>query len=381
MQFTNNAQSAQWASISATSSGKLVIGTQTDGVGVGGTPSYPFHVQSSNVNIVGIESSGAETKVNLVNTSTNGRTYSIISGGSGGSFAGGLFGIWDNTASQIRMSINASGDIRLNGGLQMGSRSRTQNQTGGLGQVFGSVFSDEFGTGNRVAYFSGTSGVSTWYGTTTKVFAAIDGSGTDGLSFWSNDSNGSWANIINYGASSITFNRVLSIATWRGSIDRAWDNYPSITINNTTDLGPQGEFRIHGYPGGSGGDYSINLRIDGSYLNLSDARIKTNVTPITGALDLVGNLNGVRYQKMNRSLQPETHTNINNGVKFGLIAQDSIEFIPECIAQTPNATPLENGWCDEYAVDYSQLTPLLIEAIKELSNQVKDLTNQINNQG
>lgn len=380
MQFTNNAQSAQWASISATSSGKLVIGTQTDGVGVGGTPSYPFHVQSSNYLLAGFQSSGAETKIDLINTSTNGRTYSIISGGSGGSFAGGLFGIWDNTASTLRLSITSTGDIRLNGGLQMGSRSRTQNQTGGLGQVFGSVFSDEFATGNRVAYFGGTSGVSTWYGTTSKVFAAIDGQGTEGLSFWSNDVNGGWANIINYGASLITFNRPLDFATWRGRIDRAWDNYPSITIYNTTDLGPQGEFRIHGYPG-AGGDYSINLRIDGSYLNLSDARIKTNITPIVGALDIVSNLNGVRYQRMNRSLQPETHTNINNGVKFGLIAQDSIPFIPECVSQTIDAQPLENGWCDEYAMDYAQLTPLLIEAIKELSNQVKDLTNQINNQG
>ena len=174
-------------------------------------------------------------------------------------------------------------------------------------------------------------------------------------------------------ASTITLHKNVSIVRWQGAIDRAWDNYPSITIYNSTGLGPQGEFRIHGYPGGSGGDYSINVRIDGSYLNLSDARIKTNVTPITGALDLVGNLNGVRYQKMNRSLQPETHTNINNGIKFGLIAQDSIEFIPECVAQTPNAMPLENGWCDEYAMDYAQLTPLLIEAIKELTARVQQL--------
>ena len=130
---------------------------------------------------------------------------------------------------------------------------------------------------------------------------------------------------------------------------------------------------IHGDPGGSGGDYSINLRIDGSYLNLSDARIKTNITPIVGALDIVSNLNGVRYQRMNRSLQPETHTNINNGIKFGLIAQDSIPFIPECVSQTIDAQPLENGWCDEYAMDYAQLTPLLIEAIKELTARVAQL--------
>lgn len=394
LQFVNNGVTAQWGSIVATSGGKLVLNTQNDGVGIGGTPSYPFHIQSSNYNIMAVESSGSETKVNLINTSTNGRTYSIISGGSGGAFSGGLFGIWDNTSSTLRVSISNAGNIRLNGGLQMGSRNRQQTGTGGLNVTFGSVLSDEFGDANRVVYYCGTSGVSTWYGTPSKVFGAIDGNGTTGLSFWSNDDSGGWANIFNYGSTQITANRhfyATSTATFGGTgtnawsmpylamlFNRLWDSYPGIQINNDTTWGPITEFRIHGYSGVSGGDFSINLRIDGSYLNLSDARIKTNVNPISNALQIVKNLQGVRYQRMNRSLEPETHSNINNGIKFGLIAQDSIPHIPECVSQTLDAQPLENGWCDEYAMDYAQLTPLLIEAVKELSNELQELKNSLN---
>ena len=192
LQFTNNAVSAQWGSVVATSGGKLVLNSQTDGVGVGGTPTYPFHVQTSNYLTAAFQSSGVETKIDLINTSTNGRTYSIISGGAGGAFAGGLFGIWDNTAATLRLSITSAGVIRLNGGLQMGTRSRQQTQTGGYNVTFGSVISDEYGDTNRIAYFCGTNGVSTWYGTPSKVFGAIDGQGSEGLSFWSNDTWRPW---------------------------------------------------------------------------------------------------------------------------------------------------------------------------------------------
>lgn len=152
--------------------------------------------------------------------------------------------------------------------------------------------------------------------------------------------------------------------------NRLWDGYPGIEIENDTTWGPKDEFRIHGYGGPSGADFSINLRIDGGTYYTSDARVKTNISNVDKALDTVTKLQGIRYQRMNRSLEPETHGNVNNGVKFGFLAQDCIDIIPEAITKTENATVLENGWCDEYAVDYAQLTPLLVEAIKELSDKV-----------
>ena len=52
----------------------------------------------------------------------------------------------------------------------------------------------------------------------------------------------------------------------RCGYDRGWDNYPSITVRNDTTNGPQTEFRIHGASGISGGDISVNLRVDGGFI-------------------------------------------------------------------------------------------------------------------
>jgi hypothetical protein len=58
----------------------------------------------------------------------------------------------------------------------------------------------------------------------------------------------------------------------RVAYDRAWDNYPSITVYNTTDQGPQNDFRIHGVGGANGGDFNVRLLVDGTIQSLSDVQ-------------------------------------------------------------------------------------------------------------
>ena len=58
----------------------------------------------------------------------------------------------------------------------------------------------------------------------------------------------------------------------RTAYDRGWSNYPSITVYNTTDQGPQGDFRIHGAAGANGGDFSVRLLVDGTIESLADVR-------------------------------------------------------------------------------------------------------------
>jgi hypothetical protein len=60
-----------------------------------------------------VASSSAEIGINLVNTGSTGRTYELISGGSGGAFAGGLFGIYDRTAAAARLAIDSSGNVGI----------------------------------------------------------------------------------------------------------------------------------------------------------------------------------------------------------------------------------------------------------------------------
>ena len=157
-------------------------------------------------------------------------------------------------------------------------------------------------------------------------------------------------------------------------INRLWEGYPGIQVNNDTTFGGVGEFRVHGFSGISGGDFGVNFRIDGTYLTGSDMRMKTDVSTIGGALDTVKNLRGVKYLRINRELDADIpDTSMTEGVKYGFIAQEIMEHAPEVVFQTPNHEPLENGWANEFAVDYGGLTPLLVEAIKELEIRLSTL--------
>ncbi len=71
---------------------------------------------------------------------------------------------------------------------------------------------------------------------------------------------------------------------WGATLDRKWDGFPSITVDNDTGL-TQGEFRIHGDPGTAGGDFAINFRVDGKLLSdgVSQANAVSNATAITVA--------------------------------------------------------------------------------------------------
>jgi hypothetical protein len=154
----------------------------------------------------------------------------------------------------------------------------------------------------------------------------------------------------------------------RTGYDRQWDNFPSISVLNDTTNGPQGEFRIHGLPGISGGDYSVVTRCDGGYLTGSDARRKINVEPITGALDKVLQLCGTTFNIISRNGQIDPY---QTGKKMGWIAQDAIKIIPELVNFDQGAdTPNENGWASAYSIDYQGAAPLLGEAIKELKEQL-----------
>ena len=162
----------------------------------------------------------------------------------------------------------------------------------------------------------------------------------------------------------------------RCAFDRAWDNYPSISVKNDTTYGGQGEFRIHGIGGASGGDFSVATRSDGGFISGSDARRKSNIEPITNALQTVMQLQGKKFNLINRDgdLDPMR----GERKQYGLIAQDSIEFIPEVVTHYPEVdTPNENGWASAYSIDYPALVPLLIEAIKEQQTIISTLQARI----
>ena len=89
----------------------------------------------------------------------------------------------------------------------------------------------------------------------------------------------------------------------------------------------------------------------------SDLRLKDNVIRIDDSLSKVEKLRGVSYEL--KSDPGTTH--------LGLIAQEVNEVLPEVVKLDDNSK--------YYGISYQSLVPVLIEAIKELSDRVKKLEN------
>ena len=94
----------------------------------------------------------------------------------------------------------------------------------------------------------------------------------------------------------------------------------------------------------------------------SDRRLKENIRTIDNALETVEEMRGVYY---NRIDDEEKKT------EMGFIAQE----VDEIEGAKPLITYAED--IDQYGVSYGNTTALLVEAVKELSQQVKDLQIEV----
>ena len=103
---------------------------------------------------------------------------------------------------------------------------------------------------------------------------------------------------------------------------------------------------------------SLNVTGDITAFSTSDERLKSNITPILDGLDKVGEIQGYEYDW----IENEHHT--NTGHDIGVIAQEIEKIAPEAV------TTRDNGY---KAVKYEKLIPILIQAIKELNDKVKQL--------
>lgn len=94
------------------------------------------------------------------------------------------------------------------------------------------------------------------------------------------------------------------------------------------------------------------------FLITSDARLKTDVQPLTGVLDKLASIRGVSFEWNDLSKSQ----GLSKGKKqIGVIAQELEAVYPELVARS--------GDQDYRAVDYNKLTTILIEAIKELRSE------------
>jgi hypothetical protein len=91
--------------------------------------------------------------------------------------------------------------------------------------------------------------------------------------------------------------------------------------------------------------------------SLSDATLKTNITPITNASTVVDGLNGVGYDWADGS-----------GHAYGMIAQQVEEVIPEAVKTDANGIK---------SVNYSMVIPFLVETVKQLRQDIAEIKAQL----
>ena len=93
----------------------------------------------------------------------------------------------------------------------------------------------------------------------------------------------------------------------------------------------------------------------GIFTSLSDENQKTNIKPIQNALNIVENIKGVTFDWKESDLP-----------SAGLIAQDVEKYLPQLIENVD----------DKKTLNYNGVIGILVEAIKELNEKVKQLENK-----
>ena len=164
------------------------------------------------------------------------------------------------------------------------------------------------------------------------------------------DNSATWTNSIDGSGSSgyiPKFNGTTSVAN---SI--LFDDGDQIVVNGTS---PQSTNKLT-VNGGTYIDGTLNVTGDITAFFSSDIALKDNVVNIDDALVKVESINGVKFDWNDKST--------NTGHDVGVIAHEIEEILPEIVATR------QDGY---KAVRYEKLVPVLIEAIKELSERVKKL--------
>jgi len=145
-----------------------------------------------------------------------------------------------------------------------------------------------------------------------------------------------------------------------GGTEIAAFNNASNTLEIETKVS-DGDLLIKGNDGGSGitactFDMSAagKATFNDDVVAFSDERLKSNIETIPNALDKVLKMRGVNFEK-------------NGHKSMGVIAQEVQKIIPEVVS-----TEMKDG--EEYlGVAYPNMVGVLIEAIKDLQNQVNEL--------
>lgn len=191
------------------------------------------------------------------------------------------------------------------------------------------------------------------------------------------------------GVSGIGFNGVVGTSqNAQGFGVYGYNNSPATGTAPSLGIGTYG----YGYNGvygqtsnvtlGWAGYFTADIGVDGAgysvggWFTASDRRLKSDIVPITGALDKLALIQGTHYTITTPSQQMGGELHFKKREQYGVIAQDLQVVFPEMVSE--KAIFNNSGDNTLYkTVDYIQLVPVLIEAVKELNAEVELLKKEL----
>jgi hypothetical protein len=161
-----------------------------------------------------------------------------------------------------------------------------------------------------------------------------------------------------------------------GDVDtEVWAIYKEGTTNDLRFYhGGSNKIWIRGGTGnvGIGGDPSASkLYVNGlacgtsSWGICSDRKFKRDIQNVTGAIEKVMGLRGISFLWRSEEYEDK---NFDTGRHYGVVAQEIEEVLPEVVMGEPG---------DDKSVAYSEIIPVLIEAIKELKIENDELRRRV----
>ena len=157
------------------------------------------------------------------------------------------------------------------------------------------------------------------------------------------------------------------------------------TSNSSDAIGVRGAVPTAGSWLGYGGYFSGGLAYANGLYNISDRRMKKDITDLSGALDKITSLRGVTF-KYNID-QYEKYFGQDTRTYVGFVAQEVEAVVPEAVADkyiTSNGGDKDSSFdmnnVDREVikvVDYVSIVPLLVEAIKEQQQEIETLKAEV----
>ena len=157
------------------------------------------------------------------------------------------------------------------------------------------------------------------------------------------------------------------------------------TITTTFSIGSSGQFYMathiqptvaNNWMCGTSGSPWLSVYSQNGCITTSDSRLKTS-TPLTYGLNEIMKVSTIKYKWNTQVDLPDTDEN-KNFQYFGVKADELVAIFPElCYSKTYDANGDAVLGDDTVQINYSELTPILINSVKELKRENDDLRSTV----